>query len=397
MSKRQYDVVIYGATGFTGALCVEYFRDHAPKELKWAVAGRQKSKLELVLKDLNTPTIPILVADSSDPASLAEMCKNTTVVLTTVGPFAKYGYPLVAACVRAGTHYCDITGEPQFVSRVIDTLHDDAVKNNSLIVSCCGYDSVPSDLGNMMMLRAAAAEFPGVPVTRVTGYHNAKGGPSGGTIHTVFNLVETATKETIKIMTNPFALTPTKQGSGVSSPLDAPVVYYSRTLGKFNSPFVMAGINVKVVNRSNALRNSKTQYTERMGPMGLLMAMVTTFGFSIMMLTVAIAPLRWLAKKVAPSPGEGPSKNVRETGWFKSIFVCHLANGRTIKGMVQSRHGDPGYKETSKMLSEAAICMALQGSILPHKGGVLTPSIALGETYLKRLAAAGFEFETKVL
>ena len=389
MTKRPYDVVVFGATGFTGALVVEYLRDRAPKDLRWAVAGRAKAKLEAVLRDLGV-TVPVLIADSGDDVSLATLCQSTNVVVSTVGPFAVYGYPLCAACVRAGTHYCDITGEPQFVTRVIDTLHDDAVRNKALLVNCCGFDSVPSDLGNMMMLKAAAEQFPGAKVKRVSGYHQMKGAASGGTIGTIFTMIETMNRETASIMKNPFAMCPGRR-SDVAAPMDIPLVYYSRRLGAFNAPFVMAGINTKVVNRANSLRSSRSQYTERMGPMGLMMALVSTFAFSSMLLLL-LPPVRWLAKKFVPKPGEGPSRADRELGWFKVTLVAELDDGRSMRGMVRSRHGDPGYKETAKMLSEAAITIALHYNDLKFRGGVLPPSVALGDLYVDRLVAAGIEF-----
>jgi short subunit dehydrogenase-like uncharacterized protein len=391
--KRTYDVIIFGATGYTGAIVVKYFLDSAPSNVRWAIAGRSAAKLEAVLAkhQKTSKDIPIILADSGDEKALAALCGQTKVVLTTVGPYALYGYPLVAACARSGTHYCDITGEPQYMSKVIDTLHDDAVKNKALIVSACGFDSVPGDLGNAMVHEAARKEHPGANVVRVTAHYQMMGAPSGGTLATGANALKDP--DMPKIQRNPYCLTPTK-----SSPLLAVkedfYPTYNGCLRAWTAPFVMARTNVRVVNRSNALLGVQATYAERLGPMSLIGSILNVVVMAVFGLIMLMPPLRYILTKCL-KPGDGPSEAVRNNGWFKVLLVAELDNGKTAQSMVRSLIGDPGYKESAKMLSEAAITLALDYDALPFKGGVLPPAVALGSCYRKRLEAAGLEFIPK--
>ena len=408
--SRRFDVVLWGATGFTGQLTAEYLlRRHAGAGLRIALAGRNMQKLERVRAELSqvhteANDFTLLTGDSHDRNSLDAIADQTDVVCTTVGPYAKYGETLVRACVEAGTDYCDLTGEPQFVRKMIDEQHPRAVETGARIVHCCGFDSIPSDLGTWNLVREAKARH-GVELEEVkliTG--RMKGGVSGGTIASMLQVLEDvkADRSILRKIGNPYALNPEGERRGPDQS-DQKGVRYDDDLPGWTGPFVMASINTRVVRRTNALldyaygkqfRYSECSGTGR-GAKGLMRATTLAAGVTGMMAGVAFEPTRKLMMKKLPAPGEGPSREQREKG----SFVLHLiGKGRSeagretvVRGTVVGK-ADPGYGETAKMLGESALCLALDGDMLGTPGGMGTPAATMGQHLLDRLRAQGMEF-----
>ncbi|MBX3250688.1 MAG: saccharopine dehydrogenase NADP-binding domain-containing protein [Myxococcales bacterium] len=404
--SRAHDIVLFGATGFTGQLVAEYLARHAPEGVRVALAGRSRSKLEavraaLVAIDPRAGGWPLRIADSHDRASLDAVARDAEVVCTTVGPYAKYGAELVAACVEHGTDYCDLTGETQFVRRMIDAHHERARETGARIVHCCGFDSIPSDLGTLMMQDEAQRRF-GEPLQRVTYYAGeTKGGFSGGTIASLLNVLEEAKRDrsVLKVLGDPYALRPAGDARGPDGP-DQKGVRFDPELGQWTAPFVMAAVNTRIVRRTNAILDypwgRDFRYAEVMstgkGARGLARATTITGVLGGFMGLAAIDPIRkLLAAKVLPKPGEGPSKEQRDAGFFVIRFIGKTASGRELRGRVEGT-SDPGYGETAKMLGESALCLALGG---PSEGGVRTPASTMGLVLLERLRAAGMVFEVQ--
>ncbi|MEP7349182.1 MAG: saccharopine dehydrogenase NADP-binding domain-containing protein [Sphingorhabdus sp.] len=381
-SIREFDIIVYGATGYTGRLVAEYLskRSDAPK---WAMAGRSLSKLAEVRNEIGAPAdTPLVVADASDPASLDAMAKRAKVILTTVGPYQLYGNELVAACVANGTDYTDLCGEPAWMRQKIDQ-HDAAAKaSGARIVFSAGFDSIPFDLGVLMLQKQALAVH-GAPAPRVKGRVRAmKGTFSGGTAASLKATMAAVAKDpaVIGYLTDPFSLAPGFEGPP-QPPGSKPE--YDESLGSWATSFVMAAINTKNVHRTNALLG------HRYG---------TDFVYDEMMLTGKGEQGEAMAKHIAstpmmggaddPKPGEGPTKEARETGYYDVLFIGEYPDGRTVRLSVKGDK-DPGYGSTSKMISETAI--ALLDSDAP--GGVTTPGAALGEILVERLQAnAGLIF-----
>ncbi len=404
--SRPYDIVLFGATGFTGKLVAEYFAEHyRDSDVRIALAGRNSSKLEGVRDDLKNrfgiSDWPILIADSFDRASLDRVAHDASVVCTTVGPYAKYGAGLVAACVEHGTDYCDLTGETPFIREMLEH-HDRARETGARIVHCCGFDSIPSDIGTWMMHREMRAQHDATLRQVKFFAGESKGGFSGGTVASMMLIAERVRKEPAlrKILGHPYALNPAGERSGPDKN-DAMGVKLDRDLGMWTGPFVMAAINTRVVRRSNALMGypygRDFRYSERMsfgkGPRGMAMASMVAGGLTGFLAAAAFDPTRKILKKRLPDPGEGPSKEDRDNGFF---VVRLIAKGQTddgreveLRGRVEGKK-DPGYGETAKMLGESALCLALDPS--DREGGILTPASAMGDALLERLRAADMVF-----
>ncbi len=406
---RKYDLVLFGATGFTGKLTAAYLARRAAEEgLSWAIAGRSKEKLEAVRRDLarDAPacaSLDLLVADSADEAALRAVAGSTRVVCTTVGPYAKHGGRLVAACADLGTHCCDITGEVTFMRDMIDRHHARAVATGARIVHTCGFDSIPSDLGALMLVDHLRAR--GKATRRVVTYvGEAKGGLSGGTAASMMNLMADATRdpEIRRLVTDPYALLPERdQGRGPPSK-DSFAVRFDEDLGAWTGPFLMAVVNTRVVRRSNALlgfRYGPTfEYAEvasyGAGPKGLARATAITGGLGAFATLAAGKLTRAALERVLPSSGEGPSRQVRDTGYFK-IRLLGWAEGDArpgARGFVAGT-SDPGFGETAKMLGESALCLAKDPLDTP--GGVTTPAASMGQRLITRLRAAGMRFDVE--
>lgn len=398
--EREFDIVVFGATGFAGRLVCEYLVEHyMDDEVRWAIAGRNERKLASLREDLSrlnplAEDIPHVVADSMDRASLDAMAARTTVICTTVGPYAKYGSELVAACVEHGTHYCDLTGEVQWIRRMLDQHHDRAKETGARIVHCCGFDSIPSDLGTLA-LQNEAIERSGEPCHEVKYLLAvATGGFSGGTIASMANVMEEASnKETRRVLGHPYSLNPEGEREGPDGS-DQMGVEYDEVAEVWTAPFVMAAINTRIVRRSNALLDYKYgkdfRYSEATkmgaGPGGALKAGGLSAGLGVFTAAMAFGKTRnLLTKYVLPDPGEGPSRDKIENGFFKVILDGRGGPADGLK--VEVRGGrDPGYGATATMLSEAALCLALQRDELTSEGGILTPAAAMGEQLIERLS-----------
>lgn len=407
---RPYDLVLFGATGFTGALVAEYLAGRAPPSLRWALAGRSREKLEAVRQSLGMAQprlaeLPLLVADSHDRASLDRVAQDAHVVCTTVGPYALHGAELVAACVDAGTHYCDLTGEVQFIRRMIDAHHERAQQTGARVVHCAGFDSIPSDLGCLLLQEHAIEAF-GAPcsVVRFSLTKN-RGGVSGGTVASMLNLLDEARRDrsVLRTVGHPYALNPPGERSGPDG-ADQRGLGWDADAGTITAPFVMAAINTRVVRRSNALFGYRYgrdfSYSEvtslPASPKGALTAAGLTLGLGGLLLAANVPPLRRALEKRLPKPGEGPSRRARERGFFE---VELRGTGKRPKGepfevrAVVAGTQDPGYGETAKMLGESALCLA--SDALTSAGGVLTPAVALGMTLVGRLRTAGMTFDIR--
>jgi short subunit dehydrogenase-like uncharacterized protein len=411
--SREHDIVLFGATGFTGALVAEYLaRKYGGSDVRIALAGRDETKLERVRSSLaevdeRASRWPLLVADASDDAALGSIAARAEVVCSTVGPYAKYGAKLVAACVENGTDYCDLTGEVQFVRRMIDAHHEAAARTGARIVHCCGFDSIPSDLGTLMM-QHTMRERHGAALDEVRLFAGeSRGSASGGTIASMLYVAEEARhdKSVRRILADPYSLVP--EGPRGDDGPDQMGVRFDRDLGMWTAPFVMAAINARVVRRSSRLLadtyGPRFRYSEVMstgsGPRGLAFATAVTAGLGGFLAAVSIAPLRSvLEQRVLPKPGEGPDREARERGYFvmRLIGKGRAADGSEVvlRGRVEGQ-SDPGYGETAKMLGESALCLALDGASLPAEGGVRTPAGTMGMRLVDRLRDAGMVFSVE--
>jgi len=404
--SREYDIIVWGASGFTGRLVSEYLFNKygSNNNLKWAIAGRNSLKLDSIRKEILDNTVSIIVADSNDLESLNDMVKKTKVICTTVGPYAKYGSNLVSACVENRTHYCDLAGEVQWIRKMIDEHHEEANNNNTKIVNSCGFDSIPSDLGVYYIQKLAKSsknQRAKLIEMRVAG---AKGGISGGTYKSLSNVNKEANedKEIFKVVINPYGLNPIGEQEGLDKS-DLQRIVFDKSSNSWIGPFIMAAINTKIVRRSNALSNysygKDFMYNEATlngkGLLGKIKGYFLAVPIFILMSAKPGSVLKKLIDFILPKPGEGPSKKDREAGYYNLRFYITLEDGSKAFAKVIGDM-DPGYGSTSKMLAESAICLAKDK--LPDSGGVLTPSIAMGDALLDRLqknAGLIFNFKNK--
>jgi len=409
---RELDVVLHGATGFTGRLVAEHLlvRHGADGDLRWALSGRSREKLERVRDELARDTgvasareLPLVVADAHDAEALAGLARRTRVVCTTVGPYALHGSELVAACAGAGTHYCDLTGEVPWMRRMIDAHESAARESGARIVHACGFDSIPSDLGTWFLQREMR-ERQGAPASHVKlRVHGMRGGMSGGTAASMLNILEEAGRDPAvrRLLADPHALEPeAASGAGESEPLTP---RWDDDFESWTAPFVMAAINTRVVRRTRALLESRGEgygagfrYDEAVltgpGPAGWLKAAAVAGGLGVFAAAGSVGPLRSALARLVPSPGEGPSRERREAGWFDLRLVGEHPHerGKSLRARVTGDR-DPGYGATARMLGESAACLAQDG--LAAGGGFWTPAAALGEPLLARLEAhAGLRF-----
>ncbi len=384
MADREFDVVVYGSTGFTGRLVAEYIAATHP-DLRWAMAGRSEDKLKAVRDEMGVPAdTPLIVADSSDPASLKAMAERTRGVVTTVGPYQKYGEPLVAACAEAGTDYVDLCGEPAWMRDVIDTYSEKAKASGARLVLSCGFDSIPFDMGVFALEEAAIAKT-GKPIARVKGrVRSMKGTFSGGTAASFFETMARVKREPhiFEWLIDPFSLSGGFKGPEQPAG-DKPI--FEDDLNSWSAPFIMAAINTKNIHRSNALLG------HRYG---------TDFVYDEMFLTGPGEQGEQMATMVAkdrsmqdnpPKPGEGPSKEERETGFYEVMFTGVTDGGERLTSVVKGDR-DPGYGSTSKMITESLLALIET----PHEetpGGVWTTAPALGQRLIDRLEKhAGLTF-----
>jgi short subunit dehydrogenase-like uncharacterized protein len=389
MTQREFDLVVFGATGFTGRLVAEHIAAKAPA--RWAIAGRNRDKLAAL-----GITAPIVVADAMDPAACAEIARRAKVVCTTVGPYSLYGSALVAACAEAGTHYCDLTGEVHWMRAMIDAHHERARATGARIVQTCGFDSIPSDLGTWATQGEFISRF-GRPATSVTAlFGEQSGGFSGGTAASGFAIARAMEDPAVRrAIGNPYALDP--EPDAPHPKLDAPAAGWDRRLGVFYIPFFMAATNAPVVRRAHALAGypwgRDFVYREVMSTPGNVRGFAMAVGITAGLAGFAAVMKRpWLRDKLqqrAPKPGEGPSEARRKAGHWKVRFVAEGGGDRLIY-IAADQAGDPGYASTSKMLGESALCLAQDPLTSP--GGVQTPSVAMAGALLARLRNAGLTF-----
>ena len=405
MSNREFDIIVWGATGFTGALVAEYLLAQygIGNELRWAIAARSEEKLEALRHALGpeATALPTIIADSFDEQKLHDMAAKTRVVITTVGPYAKYGSALVAACVEQGTHYCDLAGEAQWIRRMIDTHHAAAAKTGARIVHCCGFDSVPMDIGVHFLQRESKRRRGEYCASIVMNVKAMRGTFSGGTMASMMNLVKEARadREVARVLMNPYGLNPEGERNGPDTG-DQRGVKFDETAGAWTAPFIMAGINTKVVRRSHALQGypygREFRYHEATmmgkGLTGWISAAAMAGGLGGFVLVASLGPTRRLLERyLLPKPGEGPSREQRENGFFDLRQFGKLPDGKVIRTRITGDR-DPGYGSTSKMLAESGVCLATDDPV--SAGGVLTPAAAMGDALLERLQDnAGLTFE----
>ena len=402
MTDTKFDIIVYGATSFVGQIITRYMRDEfSDGSIKWAIAGRSEAKLKQVSDEAGLDGIEMFVADAADEAALNSLCGKATVIMSTVGPYALYGDTLVKACVESGTHYCDLTGEPQWIRAMQIRHEEDAKKSGARIVHCCGFDSIPSDLGVHFLQNHASEKFGQTCDQIDMRVIKMKGGASGGTVASMINMVKEASgnPELRRELKDPYSLCPPDHG--FTARQREVKMEYDEEFGGWIAPFVMAAINTRVVHRSNALSGkhygAEFRYEEAMatgeGSRGKRMARLTSVGMGALMVGMALPPIRWLLENtVLPKPGEGPSPKDQLEGGFDLLFLGTTPKGDKISCRVTGDR-DPGYGSTAKMLSQAAACLA-QDLPADTPGGFWTPATLLGDKLVERLEAnAGLTFE----
>jgi short subunit dehydrogenase-like uncharacterized protein len=408
-TDKQHDLVVWGATGVAGRLVAEHLVEHyTPETLSLAVGGRDERRLRRVRDDLldgnddwEKADLPLVLGDATDPESLRDLARDTRVVCTTVGPYTEYGTPLVEACVEAGTDYCDLTGEVTWVREMVDRYHEEAVDAGARIVHSCGFDSVPADLGTLLVQSFAAEEF-GAPCEFVRIYlESGSGGVSGGTLASAAAMFEAASADPIarRTLRNPYSLAPRGERTGVDpgeqrGPKRDPI----RSV--WTAPSPMAVVNERIVRRSNALlgypwgrefRCSEVIPTGR-GPGGAVTANAVALGLGLGTVGLSFAPVReGFSRFVVPMASEGPTRAQIETGHFTvRVFGRGTAiDGPFVVASEVSADRDPGYGATAKMLGEAAMCLVRGETDSPLSGGVLTPASGIGEPLVERLRDVG--------
>ena len=408
MHNRPYDIIVFGATGFTGKLVVEYLIEHygVNNELfTWAIAGRNENKIKKVIETLAAKNdqikkIKFFIADSFDDKSLDNLSKSAKLVISTVGPYIKYGKNLVSYCAHNGTHYCDLTGEVPFIRESIDAYNKVAKKNECRIIHSCGFDSIPSDLGVLFLQSEAKKKYDRF-CSHIKYYVLAtKGGFSGGTIASMIAISNyIKSKPNLSgLLGNPYALNSDNYKSPSVSSLRS--VEWDQNVGLWTAPFIMSGINTRIVRRSNELLGFKYGkefiYTEvtsfQKGIMGYLKSYSMLIFLGLTKLLMSFKPTFWLLKNFyLPSPGEGPNKEKRDNGFFK-ILLNGYVDGNHISCTVTGDK-DPGYSGTAIMLTESALSIILNNEEIPKKFGVLTPASAIGKILIKRLKTKGIIFK----
>ena len=401
-AERDIDIAVYGATGFVGKLTAEYLAGNAPEGVKVALAGRNEQKLEQVRSELGVDW-PLIVADSSDKAALKAMAERCRAIATTVGPYRKYGMDLVAACAAAGTDYADLTGEPLFIRDVIDQHNDTAAASGARIVPCCGFDSIPSDIGVYLLNERVKADGEGDLEQTTLIVRGMKGGASGGTIDSMRTMMEEVRSDPAKrkVAQDPYGLSPDRSAEpDLGKQPDARGPWYHEDAQTWLGPFVMAAINTRVVRRSNALQEwtygRKLKYGETIatgdGVAGRAKALALTGGMGALVGAMSAGPTRNLLGRVLPKPGEGPSEEAREKGFFKIEIHTRTSTGAHYVCKIAAQ-GDPGYKATAVMLGESALAFVVDRDKLPERTGVLTPATAFDGVLAERLRAAGHTYE----
>jgi len=406
MPEPDFDIVVFGATSFVGRILCEYLMDRhgIDGELRWAAAGRSRDRLESLRKSLGDAAteLELLVADAADEAALRTMCERTRVVISTVGPYALYGEPPIRACVETGTDYCDLTAEFQWMRRMIATHESAARESGARLVHCCGFDSIPSDLGVFFLQQQARERF-GEPCAGIRMRVKAmRGGFSGGTVASIMQVFEELAGDPAlrRQLASPYCLCP--EGHGFTTrQRQTRSPEYDADFGRWTAPFLMEPINTRVVHRSNALSGNgygeTFRYDEAVltgdGLKGRMTALGLTAGLAGFGFAAAFSPTRRALGKFVPAPGTGPSEEARARGFFDLRLVGETASGQKLRARVTGDM-DPGYGSTGKMLGEAGACLALDFADSGKPGGFWTPATIFGERLIARLEAhAGVKFE----
>jgi short subunit dehydrogenase-like uncharacterized protein len=399
---KTYDLILYGATGFVGQQAIEYLAEHGGANLRWAVAGRSAAKLQSSLAAAGQPNIAIIVADAQNVAALSGLAAQTRVVLSCAGPYALYGSKLVAACIAHQTHYADITGETPWIAQMIAKHHAQAMRDGTRIVPSCGFDSVPSDLGAYLMQREMIKRH-GEPCTQIkAAFTLSGGGLNGGTLASMLNMIETDQLSRVQdlFLLNPEGTRPSDE----SAHRDPITSHRDPDFKGWLGLFFMGPINTRVVRRSSALRGQELIYQEymRYGSSALAGAAAAGLGIGskVQNSLMAISPLRKLTlaalpllpKRLLPAPGQGPSIQNMDRGFFKIELIATSASGKKLRGIISDTL-DAGNRATVKMMCESALALALDEKKLPKAAGVITPSVAFGDVLEKRLLAAGMRVE----
>jgi short subunit dehydrogenase-like uncharacterized protein len=406
MPDRQYDVVLYGATGFTGRQTVQYFaRNTRPGAVRWAIAGRNPQQLEAVRSQAGegAASADIIVADARDQKAIDAMVARTRIVLSTAGPFSLYGSGIVDACVRLKAHYVDITGETPWVRDLIDRHHLQAAADGTKIIPCCGFDSIPSDLGAYLVVRHMQKEL-GVNCRQVKGYYQISGGLNGGTFASALNLNQSGNAARMRQM---FLLNPPREHTEEEKKnnYDPRSAQFDPDIDGWAVPFFMGLTNSRIVRRSAGLFEQwqasygpefgYQEFQKFKGSMAGVRARGLLLALGIFQLTMSAGLGRRFLKALAPNPGQGPSEATMDNGFFKCELVGTSTDGRKVRGVI-SDQGDPGNRATVKFLCESALALALEFDALPggpQRGGILTPATALGDVLAERLRKAGMKVE----
>ncbi len=399
-ATRDLDVVLLGATGFVGRLTAQHLARSAPPGTRIGLAGRSLERLTAVRASLGDVARdwPLVVADSSDDGALAALAARTTAVATTVGPYARHGLPLVAACAAAGTHYADLTGELLFVRTSIDAHHEQATRTGARIVHACGFDSVPSDLGVLVTAERAREDGSGELGDTAYLLVSARGGVSGGTVDSLRGQVDAARADAAhrRLLADPYALSPDRDAEPEPGDEgDAVLPRWDAALDRWTAPFVMAGFNTRIVRRSNALAGWSYgrgfRYREVLGVgrsrLAPVLAAAVAAGTGALVAGLGLPPTRYVLDRVLPDPGEGPGERTRRSGHFRVELTAATTSGARYRTTVAAQ-GDPGYAATAVMLGEAVLALALDD--LPEAAGVLTPATGIGLPLADRLRRNDF-------
>ncbi|WP_327149404.1 saccharopine dehydrogenase family protein [Nocardia sp. NBC_01329] len=408
---REFDLVVFGATGFVGKLTAQYLLGAAPTGARIALAGRSAEKLAAVRDEIGAADWGLVVADSTDQESMDALAARATAVITTVGPYLRYGMPMVAACARAGTHYADLTGEPLFIRDAIDNHHDEATRTGAKIVNSCGYDSVPSDLSVYQLYRRTVSDNSG-ELGDTTLIATLRGGVSGGTIDSGRAMMEAVAADKSKgaVLSHPYSLSPDKSLDPEVGRQSDLTLQRARdidpSLDGWVGTFVMASHNTKIVRRSNGLLGwvygKNFRYRETMGAGSSRLAPVIAAGISGGVVAgMAVGGLlsrfgagRAVLDRILPAPGTGPGESTRESGWFRMRTYTQTSSGARYRADFAGL-GDPGYKATAVMLGESGLALAFDDK--PELAGVLTPAAAMGDALTERLRAAGMTIDVEPL
>lgn len=412
MTQTNYDLVVFGATSFVGQILTRYLAEYfstQQEQLSWAIAGRSQQKLQDLKSSLGTlgESLPILIADASNQVELNALCAQTRVVVSTVGPYALYGEPLIQACVNNSTDYCDLTGETQWIKKMIEKYESQAQQSGARIVHCCGFDSVPSDMGVYYLQQQAQKQF-NAPATQVSmRVKTLKGGASGGTVASLINVIQEAAADPAlrKDLVNPYVLCPPDHGNSQRQ-IYIKTAKFDPDFNAWIAPFVMAAVNERVVHRSNALSGnaygSNFSYNEAIltgeGLKGRFKALGVVSGLGVFMLAAVSKPVSQLMERyMLPKPGEGPTPEQQRTGCFDLRFVGKTEAGQTLKIKVTGDR-DPGYGSTGKMLGQAALSLAIdhvkEAKKTGRAGGFWTPATMFDDRFIQRLTKhAGLAFQ----